>query len=287
MKRARTANRPRTAQLPKTLRRKRKTSPHFSKQPLRSQTRLLSSSNFPCNRPVSVNCILGESGRATQAKNFLHNPRPQTSYCARYKKTLDGRHMSLYTSKENEKIKRKMEEYVRVSRNCKEKSAAAGVTYDQLKQRFDYFAMKIDSMLAREVSIESIRIHENYRVHIGTNTKKQFKLWAKMKSIPLRMKVTMERGVGKLMFSQENSRPSLENYDKLVPLLGKDLIESYVPNKEIENRFVEDNVYMTIEADKETALTFQCVFGNGKHLADSSSFQGSREGGGDRTEAAQ
>jgi len=268
IKRPRTTNRPRTAQIPKTSHRKKKrTSPLTTKQNKvysptdKSRGYLLTktSNNFLYNRPVSVNCIIGDSGRIA-----LRGYRPQSSYCPTYKRMHNDKYLSPYTSKENERIKRKMEEYVKVSRNTKERKVVSGITYKELKERFDFFAMRIDSMLANEVTIENIHIHENYRMRIGTGMKRQFKLWSKLKTIPLRIKITMEKGIGKLMFSQENSRPTLDNYDKLVPLLGKDLIESYTPNKEAENRFVEDNIYITIEADKEIFLIFQCVFGNGK-----------------------
>ena len=65
------------------------------------------------------------------------------------------------------------------------------------------------------------------------------------------------------MFSQKITRPTLDNYDKLISLLGENITDSFVPIANKENRFLDEDIYITVEEDKDILLSFCCVFGNG------------------------
>jgi len=169
---------------------------------------------------------------------------------------------STATSHESEIIKKKMQRYEAFSKSTK-KEDNINISYKKLNSIFKTFRDKISILLSKEEPIEDIVPLEIYKVSMRGGSKKNYAIDSRMRPTPLKIHIEIDKeGSGRILFSQGIIRPNITNCDKLITLRSKEILRTYNSNKNA--MFTEKNIYITIEADKEIVLTFQCAFGLGK-----------------------
>ena len=181
------------------------------------------------------------------------------------KKEIIEKQMTLSIQKENRTIKEKMNEYEAFSKSKNVDTSKNIISYKLLEHKFKNLASKISSLIGREVLIKEISEFTNCEVTMKTGDYKYFRLYSKIKPIPLRIHIEVEKGVnqGRLLLSQGILRPTIKNCDKCIPLHSKEIITTYTSSRGEEKLFTRENIYITIEADKDLSIIFQCAFGRG------------------------
>jgi len=119
--------------------------------------------------------------------------------------------------------------------------------------------------MAKEGPVDDIKPFENVKISLGPGGRRHFKIFSRMMPVPLRVRSEAEKlgGSGRMLFSQGVLRPNMENCDKFIQLGAKDVFSTYCANRENEKIFIEENTYITVEADRELNISFQCIFGKG------------------------
>eukprot|EP00826_Nyctotherus_ovalis_P009754 TRINITY_DN12580_c0_g1_i1.p1 TRINITY_DN12580_c0_g1~~TRINITY_DN12580_c0_g1_i1.p1 ORF type:complete len:281 (-),score=31.44 TRINITY_DN12580_c0_g1_i1:578-1420(-) len=168
-----------------------------------------------------------------------------------------------FTYRENEIIRNSIGRYEAFAKSRIKKIPP--ISYMDLKERFEDVDNRITFLMMREIVIKGIEEFADYEVSMEKGSRKQYHITAKKRASPLRIHIVMEHGIrgGEFFFSQCIPRPTISNCDKSVPLASKEVIARYFPNKEHDIFFTRESIYITIEAYKDIALTFQCVFGKG------------------------
>jgi len=205
-------------------------------------------------RATSVNYAMKNTASGFSTKRIL-NSRIKSSNTS----PINKRHMSAYTLMENAEIKRKILQYESLITHKKGKNMGSDTSYEQLEERFGNFANKIDILLSKQSKIESINPNEYYKTELKPARTKYYKIKSKQKSIPLRMQLFISKGknTGKVFFSQNVSKPSNNNCDKVLHFTGNHMIILYSTNK--DKSFSSEFIYIAMEGD--CVLKFQCNFG--------------------------
>ncbi len=181
------------------------------------------------------------------------------------------------TEAENARIKAKLAEYEAMARKryvtattvCDRREDAHmlnAVSNNDLQRRFNLMAVRISSLLAKETPVEEVQPGEDKKVTMDADTRRHFKIYSRMQSVPLKLSIEIWKGVGsaRFLFSQGVQRPNSENSDKAIPLKTREVMATYGGGgREGEKATFDDWVFFTIEADRPAVLAFQCVFGKG------------------------
>ena len=166
---------------------------------------------------------------------------------------------------ENIKIKKSLKDYDRYSTPKAYFNINTTASYENLNNRFKQLAGNINFILKNGGAIKDIKRYERLLVTLNPANSKQFKIFSKGKNIPLIVLINVDRGVGggRIMFSQEEVRPRLEDCDKAIYINSKNMTIAYSPSKEKGYYFIGENIHITVEAIDIISITFQCVFGFG------------------------
>lgn len=168
---------------------------------------------------------------------------------------------NLSLCKESARIRRSMKEYEAFAKSQRKTIPELDVSCVDLKSQLRKLSGKITSLMRREIVIRDLLPCESYDVEMKAGSRKQYRIEARMKPIPLRMRIEVGSGLGgaQIFLSQGILRPTLSNCDKAIILSLKEINTTYANHR--EKIFTHENIYMTIEATKDISFTFQCVFG--------------------------
>jgi len=209
--------------------------------------------------------------------NMSNNSRPQTCI-TRNKKIILFRKNSIkdnITRGESIKIREKLALYDIISQSQyffviatknkrkSENNQGIAISSKQLTEKFEYFTSQINSLLADETPIKDIKPDREIPIELLAGRKSLFKLSVRRHPIPLKIRIAIQKGIsgGHILFSNRLPRPTISNCDKCIVLKSKEVFGTYVGTKSQENLFMDDYVFITIEAEKDLTCSFQCVFG--------------------------
>jgi len=191
-----------------------------------------------------------------------HSPF-DTTYSVIRSRVLQKRNLNLYTSQENERIKKKIKEYDASFRVKREGSKSEEIEYKRLALQFDSLKAKINSLLLKDDMVISIKPFEYYKAVIKQRECKQYKVYSRTQPTPMKIHAEIVNGTGQILLSQEILRPTTTNCDKAIQLIRKRATGIYMSIREEERSFINENIYITIEAYSALTLYFQCAFGIG------------------------
>ena len=156
-----------------------------------------------------------------------------------------------------------MEEYNKFFKYKTQGEFNQRVSYDNLKNRFNILAIRVGQLLERENEIEEIKINETCKVETNPGTRKHYKVDSRLESIPLRIRITVNKGTkgGRIYLSQVIPRPNVNNCDKSILLASKNIVATYSSGVERDSIFLNDNIFFTVEAENFINLNFRCNFG--------------------------
>jgi len=135
----------------------------------------------------------------------------------------------------------------------------------ELKQKFLQFNSKINLLLSAETPIRDIKPHREIPIELFAGQKALFKLHVKKQQIPLQIRIIIQKGIncGNVLLSNKFPRPTIANCDKFIPMKLREVYGTYIGTKSKENLFMDDYVFITIDAEKELTCLFKCAFGRG------------------------
>ena len=210
---------------------------------------------FRCKAPFSIDYSIPNT----------KEHRIRTSYIETRRSLVSGD--APQTKKENSLMREKMKEYESYSKNVGLKTVKLNISFIELNVRLNRFAGRIKSLLQREEQIENIDTEIDYNVKITMDTRKHYKVKAKMEQIPFKIYMEVEKGIGnsRAMFSRVIPKLTIDNCDKMVNLSSKNVAITYEPNTKYSKVFTEEYIYINFETYTELSLIFQCAFGNSKY----------------------
>ena len=162
-----------------------------------------------------------------------------------------------------EKLKESIRKYENEKYNKIQKYIEQSPSYLSLKPRFERIATQITQLMAKDIIIKTIEEFEICEVIMKAGTRLQYRIESKKRYDPLRIRISVIEGVkgGMLFISQTILRPTSINCDKIVELNSHEIVLIYHSGRECDMLFIHENIYITIEAQNDIELTFQCVFG--------------------------
>jgi len=168
-----------------------------------------------------------------------------------------------FTHRENEIIRDSVKKYENFNKS--KVKEVSNICYISLTDRFKDIDEKITLLMTSEIAIKDIEEFAEHEICMEKSAKKQYRIQAKKRASPLRIRVIIEEGIkgGEIFLSQGIPRPTIKNCDESILLTSKEVIGRYFPNRERDIFFTSESIYITIEAYKDISLSFQCVFGKG------------------------
>jgi hypothetical protein len=142
------------------------------------------------------------------------------------------------------------------------------VSYDDLNERFNKMAFRINSLLAAEAPIKLLVPKQPVKISLTAGSKCHYKVEMKDQTIPLKIKVTTYRGVhyAYLSISQTIDRPNRMNNDKVISIANKESCLTYHSDNPRAKFFNIAWIYVTLECDKEINAMLFIEFGSNKKI---------------------
>ena len=113
------------------------------------------------------------------------------------------------------------------------------------------------------MQVKDIQPEIEINVTLAAGRRCHFRAKARKHVIPFKFRVETQKGAGfiNLLISNKILRPNTANCDKAMLISSRETFSSYIGTKSKDNTFTDEYIYITIEADRETSLTFQYTFG--------------------------
>ena len=191
--------------------------------------------------------------------------KPSFSHTTYLMNTSHEKFNTSYISKENSQIRTTLKEYEPAYKFEKHKNAynETVTPFNDLKKKLDEFASKLDYLRFNNEFMRMINPDRCYDISIKTGRRNYYKLHCRMQKVPMYISIIVNKGNGRMVFSQSIEKPDVKNCDKEIHLIENQINDSYASNLETKKIFCEDNIYMSIEAIKEISIIFQYSFGKG------------------------
>ena len=191
----------------------------------------------------------------------------------------DNLKLSYNTHNEDLSIKTKLVEYDRYLKdlymrynprnNLKSVTNNTDVTYEELNDRFNKIAFKLNSIIATEAPIQLLWAEQQDTINLKPGLKCHYKVSSRDQLIPMKIILSMKKGISSTFLSVSRiiERPTKDNCEKTYIILSKNPCLTFAGSGDKMKLFTTNWIYITVECVREVFGTIRINFGGVKKAA--------------------